>query len=174
MRYMLLFSALLVSMTCSSRAGLKEKIVLVKETDRSKVESYRLMSSAEFKAAQKAIRNEKRLHMKAMTASTKEWKSDESNARRSFPTSAIAVRTIRAITTYTDSQKANDKLSYYSEKDARAAEKADKRKKDKGGKREKSDRAKERAAERKAMAREARQIYENALSELMQGDGDGE
>lgn len=164
---------LLLSLTASSFAGLKEKILLVKQTDRKKRETYSLMSSEEFKAEEDEIKAESRLHMKAMSAAEKEWRSNEDLSKKTFPRAAIAVRKIIVITTFTDDEKANEKLSYYMGKDDKAAEKKDSRNRARGRSgrdQEREARAREREIAREALEEQARQIYEAKLGELAQGD----
>ena len=176
-----LLAIFLASLTTAALAGPSEKILLVKQTDRKKQETYSLMSSEEYKEVEQEIKAEARLHMKAMMATEKEWRKDESLARKSFPRSAIAVRTIRVITTYRDDEQANKKLAYYMEKDAKAAEKRAERDRHRGrGRRghgrdnDREARKEARAAEKEALEEQARQLYENKLSELLQGTANKE
>lgn len=175
MKRAVLLTIFIASLASSSFAQLKEKILLVKQTDRKKQESYSLMSSEEYKEEEKEIKAESRLHMKAMMATEKEWRKDEDLSKKTFPRSAIAVRTIRVITTYRDDEQAHKKLAYYMDKDARAAEK--KAERNRGRRRSNRDqereaRAQERVAAREALAEQARQMYENKLTELAQAAED--
>jgi len=175
MKNVLLSALLVASLASPSLAGSKEKILLVEQCDRKGHETYSLMSSEEYKELAAEIKAESRLHMKVMMATEKEWRKDESFAGKTFPRSAISVRKIRVVTTYTDDEQAQKKLSYYMDKEARTAEKKAERDRRMGrgrrGRRDSDREAKKEAreTEKEARAEQARQMYENKLSELLQG-----
>jgi len=147
----------------------KEKILLVKMSDRVKETSYKLMSPVEFKALQNEIKNESRFHAKAMTLAKKAWKADKEVGRKPFPKASISVRKAVSAGTYSDMEKASKKLDHYEDRAYdKAEEEAEKeKKKAKNKSEEQLEREKEKAEAKEKLCEKAHELFETKLKELM-------
>jgi hypothetical protein len=152
-----------------------EKTLLVKVTDRSERVTFELMAPADFKQLQTQLALEEKFHVKAMAATEKAWREDESTKKKSFPRSAIAIRKAEKIAEFTDAGKASDALAKKDKAEGdrlkAEADKAAKREKDIVAKKSKTqeqlDKEKKRDAERESIMSDARNLYESKLQELM-------
>ena len=156
-------------------AGPAERILLVKVTDRAGVTSYELMSPANFQELLKQISKEEKLSVKALALTEKAWREDESTKKKSFPRGAISPRKAISMRDFMDSSKASDALANEEKKDAdhAKAEKDRQAVKDKCAIDKKTktqaqiDKDKSKDAEKEALHRSARDLYETKLQELM-------
>ena len=163
-------------------AAVKEKMLLVRITDVAKEDNYQIMTPAEFKMLNRKIRKELTFFRKALTQAEKEWKADRTTKKKSFPKAAISSRKVKLLTTFTDMDKAQDKLETYEEKKAlkleQEMEREELKKKQRQKTVEKNEFAKsklkkkekkllKKALERKVLYENARMIFKAKLEELM-------
>lgn len=139
------------------------KLHLVKITDRSGEEEYRLISPEELKSLQNELAIEAKCFEKALNLTEKEWKKDEETAKKPFPTSAINKRKVEELGFFTDEKKADEKLARYQKRDTEKP-KDDRRNVPND---ERSKKLAEREAERSQLAEKARQLFEAKLAEVM-------
>lgn len=139
------------------------KLYLVKTTDRSGEQEYKLISPEELKALQNELAMEAKCFEKALNLTEKEWKKDEETSKKPFPASAINRRKVEELGFFTDEKKADEKLSRYQKKDT-GKPKDDKKNVPND---ERSKKLAEREAERRQLAEKARQLFEAKLAEIM-------
>jgi glucan-binding YG repeat protein len=103
-------------------AATKTKFTLVKLVDRDDKETYQVLEPPALAALQDEIKVEERLFDRAMAATDKAWRADETTKGKSFPRSAIGRRSCSIINSYTSKESADKALSAAEEKATRAVE----------------------------------------------------
>jgi hypothetical protein len=148
----------------------KEKINVVKVTDFDGKINYKVMTQTDFKALMEEIKTESSLVPKALQIAEKKWKEDTDTKKKSFPKSAIKVKQAEIVQTFTDQNKAQEKLTKLEATEADKAKEEQKRQdeKDKVQQKKPDEIAKEKAREREkdALDGTARSLFETALTEL--------
>ncbi len=177
----LILAATLASLICSGSHAIEggggSKALVVKITDRAGKVTYEAMSPEDWKAFQKQLALEAKLHPKALMEAEKTWREDETVKKKSFPKMAISPRKAQVIKEFNDASKAAD---YASEKEAEESEKAlqaekKQEERDKLFKRPKEevDKEKQKAADKETLYTTARNLYDTKLAELMSTESGG-
>ena len=86
-----LLAGVVSAKTEKKKRVIKEKYYVVRISDFNKDKEYRVMTTTEFKALEKQIREEKFLASKCLTATTKEWAASDTK-RAKFSRSAVSPR----------------------------------------------------------------------------------
>jgi hypothetical protein len=152
-----------------------EKTFFIKTSGRDEKISFELMSPADFKQLLTQLALEEKLYTKAMTATEKAWREDESTKKKPFPRGSIVLRKAEKIGEYADASKAADALARKEKEQADRIkadkEKADKRAKDAEASKKKSkeqlEKEQKRDAERESVISDARNLFDTKLQELI-------
>jgi len=161
--------AMLIASPGLAGALTKHHVVKVTELDGS--ESYKTMTSDDYKPFEKDLANERRLYTRALMKAQKAWKEDESTGKSMFPRRAVKPRTVSKVGTFRTAEEADKKLERYQERQAEKEKEERERdkkirsqlRKDPDGK---AARKIKREQEQEEKFEKARAIYEAALSEL--------
>jgi len=162
-------------------APTKEVYMIAKCYDHAKKMSYKLGTQVEIKALMDEVTAEAKLWAKAMAATEKAWKADPENAKKTFPKTAISPKKVTIIDTFTNQEKASNKLnsleSSIAAQDELATKRAESKKNDpmqKSLKKILGDRADKSkgdsgSSEREVLMESARSLFESKLGELSGG-----
>ncbi|MBM4147953.1 MAG: hypothetical protein FJ224_02755 [Lentisphaerae bacterium] len=149
-----------------------EKYCLIKETDRAKKETYRVVTAEECEKLEKELDREEKSFSRALMNAQRRFDDLESYERKTFPRSACAPRKLAVVSTYTDQSKANERLRDYQTRIKEAQDKEKKeqgKKKNKGVSKSEPERKKAREDEQQQMFDDVRRIFEEELQKLMAG-----
>lgn len=153
-----------------SSKGLTQVLVRVDGHDGES--SYQLMAPEEADKLEQTIKKEAALFSKALAAAEKAWKANEETARKPFPRSAVNPRKITRIQTFTDLNKAQERLADLEVKTGNRGQKsaAQKQTRDRllGKTKEAIAREAQREAERERLEAEALALFEAKLASLME------
>ena len=182
----LVLAAVLAAFACRISSGGDQggaaaggsKALVVKITDRAGKVTYEAMSPEDWKALQKQIALETRLHPKALMEAEKAWREDETVKKKSFPKMAISPRKAQVVKEFNDAGKAADyaatKEAEESEKTLDAEKKQEERDKLFKRSKEEVDKEKQKNAEKESLYTSARNLYDTKLAELMSAEsGEG-
>jgi hypothetical protein len=151
------------------RAGMGDKIYLVKIADHDKKVTYEIKSLAELKALQSEIMAENKYFQKALATARKEWETDEETAKKPFPSAAIGQRQVSTVgQPYDDRDKAQAKLDGYISRTSEKEAEEEKKEADRTKGQDKDQLKKERqeAEARKKLEASAVDLVRSKLDEL--------
>jgi hypothetical protein len=171
-----MFSTAVIAATRAAGAG--AEYVVVKFSDYAGAVTYEVMAPAGLRELQEEIAEEARHCPKALMLAREAWQADETT-EGGFPASAIARRGARQVgMAYDEEDKAQEKASRLSERDAEKVARDAERETDRlraryrgeqydGRRREKMSEAKRRDAAKKASEERARKLFAAKLAELI-------
>jgi len=145
---------------------------LVQIRDHSKAEAYSIMPETELKELQATIKLETRLHSRALTLASKEWRKDEQLKKKNYPRSAVAVRKVKILGTFKTMERAEMKRATYEERDANREERREEQNKERdkvryGGDKTRASKAMSRLREKEFLYEQAAGLFSEALQALM-------
>lgn len=108
-----------------------EDFYLVKVKGFDKQVETEVISAAEFKALESAIKLEQKLLPKAVAEAGKEWRADEFNKGIPFAGNKVTPRIIMSATKYASQDKANEALTKFEDLQSKKAERDSKKKTEK-------------------------------------------
>lgn len=161
-------------------AAKPELVSILKCFDHAKVMTYKIATQGEYKTLLEELAAEAKLWDKAMAASEKAWKADTATSKKSFPKNAISARKVQLMESFTDPEKATNRLNDL-EKKLAENEEADKKRAEEAKKQRNStatkilgDRANKKkddkgTSDRDALLESARSLFESKLTELAGG-----
>jgi len=149
-----------------------EKYCLLLVRDHSKTEAYQIVTETELKELQATIKLETRLHNRALTLASKEWRKDEQLKRKNYPRSAVSMRRVKTLGIFKTQEKAEKKQEIYEDRDAARAERREEQAKERnkiryGGDKSRESKARAREREKEFFNEQAMDLYKEALQTLM-------